>query len=117
MRVLFFLPLLASLTTAFLLPPTTPTRTQPLHGFFNFGGGAKAQGSKKTAGPFTITVKQSFFKDAQLKVDSGAVNLRKELLKDKIDLYPLQGKVYNCGGAGVCGTCAVEVLKGAENLR
>lgn len=107
---------------AFVVPPhrrgpTSTIKAQPLYSFFNFGGGAKAGGSAKKAGPFTITVKQSFFKDAQLKVENGPVNLRKELLNQKVDLYPLQGKVYNCGGAGVCGTCAVNVLANGNNLR
>jgi ferredoxin len=67
---------------------------------------------------FTITVKQKFYKDAELKVEGGdPVNLRKELLKNKIDMYPLQGKIYNCGGGGQCGTCAVQVLSGGQNLR
>jgi hypothetical protein len=52
-------------------------------------GGA---GQKKSAKPFTIVVKQKFYKDAELEVEGGApVNLRKELMKNKIDVYPLQG--------------------------
>lgn len=63
-------------------------------------------------------VKQRFYKDAEIEVDGGApVNLRKELLKNKIDLYPLQGKLSNCGGGGVCGTCAVQIIDGAKNLK
>lgn len=27
----------------------------------------------------------------------------------------LQGKIYNCGGGGSCGTCAVNVVAGASN--
>lgn len=26
-----------------------------------------------------------------------------------------QGKIYNCGGGGSCGTCAVDVIAGASN--
>ena len=38
------------------------------------------------------------------------VNLRKELIKNNIDVYPLRAKITgNCGGAGICGTCAVKV--------
>ena len=47
----------------------------------------------------------------------GAVNLRKELIANKIDVYPLKAKITgNCGGAGICGTCAVKVIDGAKNL-
>lgn len=32
------------------------------------------------------------------------VNLRKELMKNNIDVYPLRAKLTgNCGGAGICG--------------
>lgn len=79
-------------------------------------GKKTAAGSKKKT--FTITVQQKFYKDAELEVDSGApVNLRKELMKNKIDIYPLQGKIYNCGGGGQCGTCAIKVISGAKNLK
>jgi ferredoxin len=45
------------------------------------------------------------------------VNLRKELQKNNIDVYPFKAKITgNCGGAGICGTCAVKVLEGAENF-
>lgn len=56
---------------------------------------------------------------SQLVVEGAGtpVNLRKELMKNKIDIYPLQGKIYNCGGGGQCGTCAVQVIKGAQNLK
>lgn len=47
----------------------------------------------------------------------GAVNLRKELIANKIDVYPFKAKITgNCGGAGICGTCAVKVIDGAKNL-
>ena len=46
-----------------------------------------------------------------------SVNLRKELMANKVDIYPLKAKVTgNCGGAGICGTCAVKVLAGKENM-
>jgi hypothetical protein len=32
------------------------------------------------------------------------------------DLILLQGKLMNCGGAGNCGTCIVEIVEGAELL-
>jgi len=78
--------------------------------------GKKSAGGKKKT--FTVTVQQKFYKDAELEVDAGApVNLRKELMKNKIDIYPLQGKIYNCGGGGQCGTCAVQIISGAKNLK
>lgn len=46
-----------------------------------------------------------------------SVNLRKELMTNKIDIYPLKAKMTgNCGGAGICGTCAVKVLSGTESI-
>lgn len=40
--------------------------------------------------------------------DLGA-NLRKELLKNDIDVYNGGAKTINCHGLGTCGTCAVQV--------
>jgi ferredoxin len=38
--------------------------------------------------------------------------LRKALQANKIDVYPLRAKITgNCGGAGICGTCAVQVSR------
>ena len=62
--------------------------------------------------------------DITIKVDGKtitsfekSVNLRKELMANKVDIYPLKAKITgNCGGAGICGTCAVKVLAGKENL-
>ena len=49
--------------------------------------------------------------------ETKGANLRKELMKNKIDVYSLKSKLTgNCGGAGICGTCAVKVVRGAENL-
>ena len=46
-----------------------------------------------------------------------SVNLRKELIANNVDVYPLKAKITgNCGGAGICGTCAVKVLSGGENM-
>jgi ferredoxin len=41
--------------------------------------------------------------------DHGA-NLRKVLLKHKIDLYNGTSRIINCRGIGTCGTCAVAVV-------
>jgi ferredoxin len=71
-----------------------------------FGGGAK----KKQ--PTVITVDSKV-----INVGNESVNLRKTLQANGVDVYPLKAKITgNCGGAGICGTCAVKVLSGAENL-
>ncbi|BAZ44292.1 ferredoxin [Chondrocystis sp. NIES-4102] len=41
--------------------------------------------------------------------DYGA-NLRKVLLKHKIDLYNGKSRIINCRGIGTCGTCAVGII-------
>jgi ferredoxin len=43
-------------------------------------------------------------------------NIRKIMLDNKKDVYTLKGKLGNCGGGGVCGTCAVKVLDGEKFL-
>jgi ferredoxin len=49
--------------------------------------------------------------------NAGVMNLRKILMTNKVDVYPLRAKLTgNCGGAGICGTCAVKVLDGMPNL-
>lgn len=71
-----------------------------------FGGGAKK--SSKV----TITADGKVIECA-----TSPVNLRKELIANKVDVYPLRAKITgNCGGAGICGTCAVKVLSGSENI-
>lgn len=39
-------------------------------------------------------------------------NLRKALIREKVDLYTLKGKMTNCGGGGSCGTCVVAIEDG-----
>jgi ferredoxin len=65
------------------------------------------------------------WKGIEIKVDSKSivtdgseksVNLRKELQKNKIEVYSLLGKFNNCGGSGICGKCAVKVIDGAKNI-
>ena len=71
-----------------------------------FGGGAK-----KASGNAVIKV------DGKTIVCDGTVNLRKELQKNNVDVYPFKAKITgNCGGAGICGTCAVKVLDGEKNM-
>jgi len=57
----------------------------------------------------------------QVQVPDGA-NLREEALKAGIQLYNgINGygaglnSVLNCHGLGMCGTCAVRILKGQDN--
>ncbi|CAM9185700.1 unnamed protein product [Hapterophycus canaliculatus] len=76
-----------------------------------FGGGKK----KGAGGAIVVTVQQKTgFKETEVTL-AGKTNLRKALMDNKIDIYPLQGKIYNCGGGGSCGTCAVNVVAGASN--
>eukprot|EP00953_Heterococcus_sp_UTEX-ZZ885_P022106 12272-Heterococcus_DN1.PRE.4 len=65
-------------------------------------------------GGIVITVQQKSFKDFDIELPA-AGNLRKALMDKKVDIYPLQGKIYNCGGGGSCGTCAVDVVEGMQN--
>ena len=79
-----------------------------------FGLGAKKSGTgtKGKKGKFTITVDGKQITDVE-----GPVNLRKVLQANKIDVYPLASKFTgNCGGAGICGTCAVKVIDGMKNF-
>ena len=47
----------------------------------------------------------------------GEKNLKKRVQANKIDVYPLASKFTgNCGGAGICGTCAVKVIDGMKNF-
>jgi ferredoxin len=43
-----------------------------------------------------------------ISCDVGA-NLRRVLLNHGVDLYNGNAKIFNCRGAGTCGTCAVKV--------
>jgi ferredoxin len=73
-----------------------------------FGGGKKTAAAQKVV----INVDNKVIESAEK-----TVNLRKELIANKVDVYPLKAKLTgNCGGAGICGTCAVKVLSGMENL-
>ena len=83
-------------------------RVTDINMLFNFGkksGGSS--GGKGKAIEINVNGKT-------LTADPGhkAVNLRKELIKNKIDVYSLRGKFDNCGGSGICGRCAVEVVDG-----
>ncbi|MDB9495278.1 2Fe-2S iron-sulfur cluster-binding protein [Spirulina major CS-329] len=60
-----------------------------------------------------INEKQDLKQDV---VAADGANLRQKALENRVDLYTLRGKLTNCGGAGQCGTCIVEVLSGMNNL-
>ncbi len=51
----------------------------------------------------------------EIEVPLGA-NLRKEMMKAGIEVYPWLNRYLNCHGLGLCGTCKVLVKKGMENL-
>ena len=74
-----------------------------------FGGGKKSGNSGKK-----VVIKAD---GKTIEADTSPCNLRKELQKAKIDVYPLRAKFTgNCGGAGICGTCAVKVQSGMKNI-
>ena len=51
----------------------------------------------------------------EIEVPAGA-NLREELRKNAVEVYPGMARYVNCFGHGGCGTCKVFVKKGMENL-
>ncbi|MFW6264040.1 MAG: 2Fe-2S iron-sulfur cluster-binding protein [Cyanobacteriota bacterium] len=57
-----------------------------------------------------------FVKENKEVVAANGANLREKMLQNGIDLYTIKGKLMNCGGAGQCGTCVVEIVEGMENL-
>lgn len=50
-----------------------------------------------------------------IEVPAGA-NLREELRKNGVEVYPGMACYVNCFGHGFCGTCKIHVKKGMENL-
>lgn len=50
-----------------------------------------------------------------IEVPQGA-NLRQEARKAGIELYSGIHKVMNCRGLGQCGSCAIEIVQGQENI-
>jgi len=52
-----------------------------------------------------------------LTIDVSAnANLREALAKSGISVYSGPSRLLNCHGHGLCGTCEVLVIEGAENL-
>lgn len=58
----------------------------------------------------------NFVNEEQEVFVADGANLRLKTLENGIDLYKFVGKMMNCGGAGQCGTCIVEIVAGMENL-
>ncbi|MBX9692690.1 MAG: (2Fe-2S)-binding protein [Cyanobacteria bacterium] len=77
-------------------------------------------GSKSNSNSKSVTIPYNIIVDKKsILVDSTThnTNLRKLLIQNKVDVYPLKAKLTgNCGGAGICGTCAVKVLNGKDFL-
>lgn len=81
--------------------PESPTMTLKLQRTIAAPPGAVVTAMVEGAGELT------------LKPDSV---LRNSLLDENMELYNSYGKMMNCGGGGSCGTCAVEVLEGMDQL-
>lgn len=60
------------------------------------------------------TIRANFDDDSEPHELRVGENLRSELLKAGFPLYNASAKFVNCGGHGLCGTCAVEVRILAE---
>ncbi|MEM9154580.1 MAG: 2Fe-2S iron-sulfur cluster-binding protein [Cyanobacteria bacterium P01_F01_bin.33] len=43
-------------------------------------------------------------------------NLRLAALENGIDVYRMMAKMMNCGGAGQCGSCVMEIVEGSDRL-
>ncbi len=54
----------------------------------------------------------------KIDVADNGVNLRASLLNEGVRLYkwPTNYRPLNCGGRGLCGTCAIEVVSGEDKL-
>ncbi|MDB9304536.1 2Fe-2S iron-sulfur cluster-binding protein [Nodularia spumigena CS-591/12] len=57
-----------------------------------------------------------FVKENKEVIAADGANLRLKAMENGIDIYKFIGKMTNCGGAGQCGTCIVEIVEGMENL-
>ncbi|KAG5190166.1 ferredoxin, partial [Tribonema minus] len=97
---------------AFLVAPALqrPVQRDTLTPRMLFGKKAAPAKSKG----IEVTVQQKYFKDTVVAMEQPG-NLRKALMGAGIEIYPLQGKIYNCGGGGSCGTCTVNVVAGGNN--
>ena len=57
-----------------------------------------------------------FVKENKEIVAANGANLRLKAVENGIDIYTLFSKITNCGGAGQCTTCVVQITEGLENL-
>ncbi|MTJ09330.1 MULTISPECIES: 2Fe-2S iron-sulfur cluster-binding protein [unclassified Anabaena] len=57
-----------------------------------------------------------FVKENKEIVAANGANLRLKAIENGIDIYKFIGKMTNCGGAGQCATCIVQITEGLENL-
>mmetsp|Transcript_17046 Transcript_17046/g.57839 ORF Transcript_17046/g.57839 Transcript_17046/m.57839 type:complete len:158 (-) Transcript_17046:79-552(-) len=92
-----------------LAPRAARGRELEMIGLFN----NKASGTKKG---IVITVASKGQPPMEIQADGSGVNLRRALQSKGVEVYGIRGKLNNCGGGGVCGMCAVDVVEGMENL-
>lgn len=57
-----------------------------------------------------------FVKENKEIVAANGANLRLKAVENGIDIYTFFSKITNCGGAGQCTTCVVQITQGLENL-
>jgi ferredoxin len=57
-----------------------------------------------------------FVKENKEIVAADGANLRLKAVENGIDIYKFLSKMTNCGGAGQCTTCVVQITEGLENL-
>jgi ferredoxin len=57
-----------------------------------------------------------FVKENKEIIAADGANLRLKAVENGVDIYKFWGKMSNCGGAGQCTTCVVEIVEGLENL-
>ena len=57
-----------------------------------------------------------FVKENKEIIAADGANLRLKAVENGIDIYKFFSKMTNCGGAGQCTTCVVQIVEGLENL-
>ncbi len=57
-----------------------------------------------------------FVKENKEIIAADGANLRLKAVENGIDIYKFLSKMTNCGGAGQCTTCVVQIVEGLENL-
>lgn len=81
-------------------------------------GGVQLRNAAQTLDPERLTTMPTVkFVNEKKSIDvpEGA-NLRREALKNGIELYSGPHKYVNCLGFGQCASCRVHVVKGQENV-